>query len=59
MKEVTDYIGRKFRYGSDIQWSLNKNTKTGVLSPIRQTRTRDGIELYRHNKFLWDKIITE
>ena len=58
MKEFTEYIGRKFSYGEDIQQSLKKKMKSGVPSPMRPTGSGDGGELSRDQKFMWEKRMT-
>ena len=52
MKEVAEYIGRKFGYVSDIQMSLENKMKTIFPSPTRPTGTGDDVELSRYQKFM-------
>ena len=59
MKEFADYIGRRFSYGSDIQWSLDNEMKTGVPSPMRLTGTGDDRELSSDQKFVWGEIMMD
>ena len=59
MREVAEYIGRKFRYGSDIQRSLENEIKTRVPSPTSPTGTGDDVELSSNQNFAWEKMMTE
>ena len=59
MKEFSDYIGSKFRYGAGIQWSLENEMKTRSPSPMRPTGNRDNGELPSDQKFVWEKRMTE
>ena len=52
MKEFAEYIGRKFNYGEDIQWSFKNEMKTVVSDLTRMTGTRDYRELSRDQKFV-------
>ena len=53
MKEVANYIGRKFDYGAYIQRSLENELKTSIPVPSRPI----GVEAYRSlsvdQKFIW------
>ena len=53
MKEVANYIGRKFDYGSYIQISLENELKTSIPVPSRPI----GVEAYGSlsvdHKFIW------
>ena len=53
MKEVANYIGRKFNYGAYIQRSLENELNTRIPVPSRPI----GVEAYRSlsidQKFIW------
>ena len=53
MKEIANYIGRKFDYGAYIQRSLENELKTSIPVPSRPT----GVEAYRSlsvdQQFIW------
>ena len=55
MMGVTEYIGCKFSYGADIHWYLENKMKTEVPLETRPTRTRDDREIFREQKFVWEK----
>ena len=58
MKEVVGYVWRKFSYREDIQHSIENNIKTGFPSSTRPTVTGDCGELYRDQKFMWERTMT-
>ena len=55
MKEVAEYIGRKFSYRAEIQRSLENEMKTGVPALKRPTGTGENRELSREQKFMREK----
>ena len=59
MKEVSDYIWRKFIYRAYIQQYLGNEIKTVVSSPMRSTLDGENRDLSRDQKLVWEKSITE
>ena len=53
MKEVSEYIGRKFYYGAYIHLSLENKTKAVIPVPSRPIKVESDISLSGNQKFIW------
>ena len=53
MKEVANYIGRKFDYGAYIQRSLENKLKTSIPVPSRPTGVESYGSLSVDQQFTW------
>ena len=53
MKEVANYIGRKFHYGAYIQRSLENELKTSIPVSSRLIRVEACGSLSVDQKFIW------
>jgi hypothetical protein len=54
MKKIAAYIGTKYTYGTDIQWSLEHEKESVIPKPTPLAAAADDID-----KRIWEKEIDE